>query len=191
MDPLVFTLQPQGSRREMTARVEDGAVEAAIEEARRTWTELFPDQPFSYTFMDDRIAEANADDDLQSRLFVFFAGLALIVSCLGLFALSSFVAAQRTHEVAVRKVLGASVSDVSRLLLWDFAKPVLAANIIAWPLAWLLVRPWLDRFPYRIELSPALFLGVSALALAVALVTVLIRTISTARTRPAIVLRAE
>lgn len=176
---------------QITARVRDDSTQAAVEDARRISTEMFPDTPFDYVFLEDRIADANRDDDRQSQLFAFFAGLALFVSCLGLFALSSFVVAQRTHEIAVRKVLGGSTSGVAQLLMWDFAKPVLIANILAWPLAWIAVRPWLDQFPYRIEPSPVFFIGVSIVALAVALVTVFARTFRAAETRPAIVLRNE
>jgi len=88
-------------------------------------------------------------------------------------------------------VLGASSLAVTRLLMWDFAKPVLLANTIAWPLAYVMVSPWLARFPYRIELSAAYFLGVSAASLAVAMATIFARTWKTARTRPALVLRTE
>jgi putative ABC transport system permease protein len=176
---------------EVTARVKPGAAGAAVAEARAIWSGLFPDETLTFQFIEDRIAQANTDDDRQSRLFGFFSGLALLVSCLGLFALASFVAARRTHEIAVRKVLGASTPGVVRLLLWDFAKPVLLANVIAWPLAYAMVTPWLARFPYHIKLSPWLFLGVSALSLLVAMLTISTRSIAAARARPAIVLRTE
>jgi putative ABC transport system permease protein len=174
-----------------TARIRPGSEAAAVAEAQAIWSELFPGETFTYQFVEALIAQSNADDDRQSRLFAFFAGLALFVACLGLFALASFVAARRAFEVAVRKVLGASTLGVTRMLMWDFAKPILLANIIAWPLAYAMVSPWLERFPYRIELSPAYFIGVSALSLAVAMLTVLVRTWKTARTRPALVLRTE
>jgi putative ABC transport system permease protein len=176
---------------EVAARVQDGAAQAALDDAARIWSEHFPDTPFSYEFLDDRIAAANAEDDQLSKLLAVFAGLSLAVACLGLFALASFVAAQRTHEIAVRKVLGASVARVSRLLMWDFAKPVLLANVVAWPLAYAATRAWLDRFAYRIDLSPTLFLAVSALALALALITVFARTLRAASVAPALVLKSE
>jgi putative ABC transport system permease protein len=176
---------------EITARVRPGASQAAVAEASAIWSELFPDEAFAYEFLADRLARLNRADDRQSQLFGFFASLALFVACLGLFALASFVAARRAFEVAVRKVLGASTLGVTRMLMWDFAKPILLANIIAWPLAYAMVSPWLERFPYRIELSPAYFVGVSVLSLAVAMITILARTWKTARTRPALVLRTE
>ena len=173
------------------ARVAPGGSQAALDYARKTWQEMFPEQPFSYSFLEDGIVRANADDDRQSKLFAFFTGLAIVVACLGLFGLASFVAARRTQEIAVRKVLGASTANVARLLLWDFAKPVLLANIVAWPIAWLLMRQWLDGFAYRVDLSPVFFVGASAMGLGIALLTVMSRTLKAAGTRPAAALKYE
>jgi len=176
---------------QVSVRLTGGDVEAAMHQLSQIWSQIFPGQPMDYTFIEDRVNAANADDTRQSQLFTFFTGLAIVIACLGLFGLASFVAARRTQEIAIRKVLGASTANVARLLLWDFAKPVLAANIIAWPIAWLLMRQWLDGFPYRIELSPAFFFGGSFLALAIALLTVAARTLKAARTRPAVALKYE
>ena len=191
--PMVFLPRQPGTAGlgEITARVRPGASQAAIEDAQRIWNEIFPEEAMEYEFLEDRIAEANADDERQSGLFAFFAVLALFVACLGLFALSSFVVARRTYEVAVRKTIGASTGSVTRLLMWDFAKPVLLANLIAWPIAWLIARAWLARFPERIELSPAFFVGVSAAALAVAMLTIFSRALRASRAHPATVLRSE
>jgi putative ABC transport system permease protein len=193
MMPMVFLPRPPGTGGigEITARVRAGAFQAGIEDAQRIWAEIFPEEAMTYQFLEDRIAAANADDERQSGLFAFFAVLALFVACVGLFALSSFVVARRTYEVAVRKTIGASTASVTRLLMWDFAKPVLLANLIAWPIAWLIARAWLERFPERIALSPVFFLGVSAAALIVAMLTILARTLRSARVHPAIVLRSE
>lgn len=193
MMPMVFLPRPPGTAGigEITARVRAGASQAAIEDAQRIWGEIFPEEAMTFQFLEDRIQAANADDERQSGLFAFFAVLALFVACLGLFALSSFVVARRTYEVAVRKTIGASTGSVTRLLMWDFAKPVLLANVIAWPIAWLITRAWLERFPERIELSPAFFLGVSAAALLVAMLTIFARTLRSARVRPAVILRSE
>ena len=188
--PAVFFLIPKDLATGM-ARVAPGGDKAALDYARDTWNRMFPQQPFSYEFLDDVIDRANADDARHSELFTFFTGLAIVVACLGLFGLASFVAARRTQEIAIRKVLGASTANVTRLLLWDFAKPVLAANIVAWPIAWLVMRQWLNGFPYRVDLSPAFFIGASAVALAIALLTVMSRTLKAAGTRPAAALKYE
>lgn len=189
--PMAFIPAQSPDLGEVTARVRPGAADGALADARRIWAELFPEEQMNYEFLDDRIAAANADDQRQSSLFAFFAVLALFVACLGLFALSSFVVARRTYEVAVRKTLGASTANVSRLLMWDFAKPVLLANVIAWPIAWLLAHAWLGRFPERIDLSPGFFLGVSAVALVVAMLTIFARTLRSAGVHPASVLKYE
>jgi putative ABC transport system permease protein len=176
---------------DISARIKGNDIPEAIAAARKIWSEIFPADLFDYQFIQDRISAANADEARQSRLFAFFTGLAIFVACLGLFGLASFVAARRTREIAIRKVLGASTAEITRLLLWDFAKPVLLANLVAWPIVWLLMRRWLDGFPYRIALSPAFFLGASALALGVALLTVFTRTWRAARIRPATALKYE
>jgi putative ABC transport system permease protein len=190
LKPMIYYYAPDRLWR-LSARVRPGDAAAALADAKRIWSGIFPETPFDYEFLQDRITAANADDARQSQLFAFFTGLAIIIACLGLSGLASFVAARRTREVAIRKVLGASTGRITRLLLWDFAKPVLLANLIAWPIAWILMRHWLDGFPYRIALSPAFFLGASALALAVALLTVFARTWRAARIRPATALKYE
>jgi putative ABC transport system permease protein len=188
--PLVYHYFPQ-LLSQVSARVQGGNVQAAVREAQQLWLRAFPGVPMDYTFIEDRVTDANADDARQSELFSFFTGLAIVVACLGLFGLASFVAARRTQEIAIRKVLGASTANVIRMLLWDFAKPVLLANVIAWPIAWVLMRNWLNGFPYRVELSPAFFIGASAAALLIALVTVFARTAKIARVRPAVALKYE
>ncbi len=188
--PMVYTDVPANFYVAI-ARVAPGGNKAALAYARQTWKTLFPDRPFDYAFLDDLIAKIGAGDNRQSELFTFFTGLAIVVACLGLFGLASFVAARRTQEIAIRKVMGASTTRITGMLLWDFAKPVLLANVVAWPIAWLLMRQWLDGFPYRVDLTPAYFIGASALALAIALLTVMIRTFRTARIRPAAALKYE
>lgn len=188
--PADYLLVPDNLRTGMV-RVVPGGYQAALNHARETWNHMFPGEPFEYEFLEDVIARANADDARQSGLFAFFTGLAILVACLGLFGLASFVAARRTQEIAIRKVLGASTAGVTGMLLWEFAKPVLAANIVAWPIAWLLMRQWLNGFAYRVELSPVFFLGASAVALLVTVLTIAARTLSVARTRPAMALKHE
>ena len=176
---------------QVSVRVTGGDVQAAVHELTQIWSRVFPDQPLDYTFIEDRVTKANADDARQSQLFSFFTGLAIVVACLGLFGLASFVAARRTQEIAIRKVMGASTSGITRMLLWDFAKPVLLANLVAWPVAWLLMRQWLNGFAYRVDLSPVFFVGASAVALGIALLTVMARTMRAARVRPAAALKYE
>jgi putative ABC transport system permease protein len=123
-----------------------------------------------------------------------FAGatlLAILVACLGLFGLAAFTAERRTKEIGIRKVFGARTSDIVRLLVWQFCQPVLLANLIAWPVAWWVMRDWLDQFSARISLHPGWFIGAGAVALAIAALTVAGHALRVGRTHPINALRYE
>ena len=108
----------------------------------------------------------------RAQLFGAFAILAVVIGCLGLFGLAAFTAERRTKEIGIRKVLGARTRDILRLLVWQFTKPVLIANLIAWPVAWWVMRGWLNGFDTRIALAPVPFLLAGGLAVLVAIVTI-------------------
>ena len=103
-------------------------------------------------------AELYEAEDARAKIFAAFAVLAVIVGCLGLFGLAAFTAERRTKEIGIRKVLGARTRDIVRLLVWQFSRPVVIANIIAWPVAWWVMRDWLNGFDARISLTPTPFL---------------------------------
>jgi putative ABC transport system permease protein len=105
-----------------------------------------PDVPFDAEFSEDVIAGAVRAEDARAKTFAGFAVLAVIVACLGLFGLAAFTAERRTKEIGIRKVLGARSRDIVRLLAWQFSKPVIIANLIAWPVAWWVMRDWLNDF---------------------------------------------
>lgn len=161
------------------------------QDAARVWRELVPSQPFAADFVEATLAAQYDGEDAQSRMFAAFAGLAIIIACLGLYGLASFTAERRTKEIGIRKVLGAGTGDIVRILAWDFSKPVLVANVIAWPLAWWLMRDWLDGFEARIALSPVPFLAAGGVALLIALATVALHTARVARANPIHALRYE
>ena len=127
----------------------------------------------------------------EAQLFAGFAGLALFLACMGLFGIAISTAERRTKEIGVRKAMGAGNGDIVRLLLWQFAKPVLWANLLAWPIAFWLMQGWLSQFVYHIALTLWFFLGASLLAVAIAVATVLTHAILTARAVPALALRYE
>jgi len=155
------------------------------------WLEFVPERPINRVFLDDRIAGLYLDVTREGRMFAAFAGFAMAIGCLGLIGLSAYTAERRTKEIGVRKALGASTTDVVWLLTRQFAKPVLVANVLAWPLAWYVMRGWLDGFAYRIDLDlgPFVIAGVAAIAIAVA--TTAFHAIQAARSRPIIALRYE
>ena len=109
--------------------------------------------PFNAKFSEDIIGELYKAEDARAKIFAAFALLAVIIGCLGLFGLAAFTAERRTKEIGIRKVLGARTRDIVRLLVWQFSRPVIIANIIAWPVAWWLMRDWLNGFDQRIALD--------------------------------------
>ncbi len=124
-------------------------------------------------------------------MFGIAAGIAATLASLGMFGLASFVAERRTREVGIRKAMGAERSDIIRLLMWHLTRPVLLANLIAWPVAYVVMRRWLDSFAYRVDLELWTFAAASAAALLIAWLTVLAQALRVARARPVVALRYE
>ena len=164
---------------------------ALREQAEAIWKELVPSRPFSSTFAEEAMAAQYDGDAARGRMFATFSGLAVLIACLGLYGLASFTAEQRTKEIGIRKVLGARLGDVVGLLAWDFAKPVLIANLIAWPAAWWVMRDWLDGFQQRIDLSITPFAVSGLTALIVAMLTVSSHAVRVGRANAIHALRYE
>ncbi len=155
------------------------------------WRDLAPDVPFDARFSEDIIVKLYRTLDARAQIFAGFSGLAVVIGCLGLFGLAAFTAERRTKEIGIRKVLGARTRDIVRLLVWQFSRPVVIANIIAWPVAWWLMRDWLNTFDDRITLGPVPFIGAAAIALVIAMGTVAGHAIRIARANPIHALRYE
>jgi putative ABC transport system permease protein len=172
-------------------RLAPGARERALAAVDRAWAGVYPEVPIQRSFVDEDFAKLYAGEDERVRMFAGFSGLAIIVACLGLFGLASYTADRRTREIGIRKVLGASNADVIRLLLWQFSRPVLFANLLAWPAAWYFLDRWLASFAYRVELSLAPFLAAGFAALLIAWGTVLRHARRVARTGAVVSLRYE
>jgi putative ABC transport system permease protein len=147
--------------------------------------------PFSYTFMDNDFDKLYHAEQQTGRIFITFAVFAILIACLGLFGLVTYAAEQRTKEIGIRKVLGASVSGIVGLLSRDFTMLVGIAALIAFPVAWWAMYKWLETFAYRTEISWWIFLVAGAVALAIALLTVSIQTIRAALANPVESLRSE
>jgi putative ABC transport system permease protein len=150
-----------------------------------------PRAPFEYFFFDDDFDNLYHSEENFGRSIGYFTILAVVISCLGLFGLSFFVTEQRTKEIGIRKVLGASVPQIVGMLSKEFARWALLANVIAWPVAYLVMRKWLQNFAYRIDIGLGTFVVAGALALIVALLTVSFQSIKAAASNPADTLRCE
>jgi len=148
------------------------------------WHTFAPEESFSYSFMDERFTQTYEAEKRLGRILYIFAGLTIFVACLGLFGLAKFTAEQRTKEVGIRKVLGASVASIVALLSKDFLKLVVVANLVAWPLAWWAMHAWLQDFAYRITLSWWAFALVGFTSLLIALTTVSVQATRSAITNP-------
>jgi putative ABC transport system permease protein len=158
---------------------------------RSVYTELDKTTPFQYQFLDDAFDGQYKAEDRLSSVFDLFTALTILIACLGLFGLASFSAAQRTKEIGIRKVLGATVTDIVSILSVDFVRLVLLSILIASPIAWYFMRGWLEDFAYRIPISWWIY-GVAGIgAIGIALVTVSVQAVRAATANPVVALRGE
>jgi putative ABC transport system permease protein len=189
IEPMIF--YDGGIYRSLAVRYDAADPERVARDIGRVWKSLAPDLPFEFGYADAELAHLYRADEARARAFGGFALLAVVIACLGLFGLAAFTAERRTKEIGIRKVFGARVRDIVRLLAWQFSKPVIVANLIAWPVAWWVMRGWLNGFDARVPLGPGPFLLAGALALAIALGTVSGHAIRVARLNPVHALRYE
>ncbi|MDP4214724.1 MAG: ABC transporter permease [Bacteroidota bacterium] len=175
----------------LSVRIDGSRAREAVAFIGSVWHKDFPDHPFEYQFLDDHFADVYRADTQVSSIVGVLAGLAILISCLGLFGLASYSAEKRVKEIGIRKVLGASVQNIVRMLSGDFLKRVLIATVIAWPLAWWAMNKWLQDFAYRIDMSWWIFIAAGGVALLIALVTISLMAIKAAVTNPVKSLRSE
>jgi len=168
-----------------------GDPKALTEAARAVWRQEAAAVPFDAMTATQNLARLYRSDDRSAHLFTIGAVLAVAIGCIGLWGLASFNTARRVKEIGIRKVLGASSADIVRLLVVQFLRPVLIANLFAWPLAFVAMRTWLAGFDDRIALSPLFFVAATALALAIAVATVIAQSLRAARATPAWALRHD
>ncbi|MBS1605309.1 MAG: ABC transporter permease [Bacteroidetes bacterium] len=181
-----------GGYSSMEIKVRPGvAMSRALPKIAAVMKQLVPSAPFDYRFVDEDYAQKFAQEDRMSKLSSFFAGLAIFISCLGLFGLASFTAEQRTREVGIRKVLGASVGGVWRLLSKEFVILVGVALLVAMPVAWYIMSRWLTNYNYRVAISVWVFVGSGAGALLISLATVSWQAVRAAVANPVKSLRTE
>jgi putative ABC transport system permease protein len=190
IDPIMFSWANNGAGT-LLIRHDGSDPQAVRARVEQTWRRLAPDVPFDGEFSEDRIVELYQAEQSRAKVFAGFAILAVIVACLGLFGLAAFTAERRTKEIGIRKVLGARTRDIIRLLAWQFSKPVIIANLIAWPAAWWAMRSWLNTFDARIDLGPTPFIIAGLLALVIAIGTIAGHAFKVARANPILALRYE
>ncbi len=189
IEPTAYYVDPSGTWISVL-KLDGRAIPETMRAVKALW-ESSQEAPFNGLFLSQRVNELYADIQRQSTIFSIFSGVAVVIASLGLLGLAVFTAERRTREIGLRKAMGASRWDILRLLGWQFARPVLWANLIAWPLAYLLMRRWLEGFAYHVDLNPLVFVAASALALIIALATVSGHALLVARTKPVEALRYE
>lgn len=172
-------------------KVETTDYQSLVTSLQEPWDRFFPGNPIEYFFLDEFFDRQYDKDDRFGLVFNLFTFLGILIASLGLFGLASFMALQRTKEIGIRKVLGANVSGIMVLLAHGFMKPVLIANLIAWPLAWLTMDRWLQKFPYHISVNPLYFMGAGVLVIVIAFISVSSQTLKAALTKPADTLKYE
>ncbi len=188
--PLSMRIEPNGCGL-VSIKVGTNNLPATIASIENKWNTLIPARPFSYFFLDDFFDKQYRSEQRFGKLFLNFAFLAIIISCLGLLGLASYSTMQRTREIGIRKVLGATVPNIVNLLSKDFLKLVAVAIVIASPIAWFAMHKWLQDFAYRIPIAWWVFAVAAVTAVLIALLTVSFQAIKAAVSNPVISLRAE
>jgi putative ABC transport system permease protein len=175
----------------VSAKVSTTDMPGTIAAVNNLWKRFVPDQTLRYTFLDERFAFMYNDVQRAGRIFTSFAILAVVIACLGLFALSAFMVQQRNKEISIRLVLGASTRSIFRLLTQNFIVLVFISLLIATPIAWYMMYNWLQDFVYRIEIGWDIFLYTAIISVAIALLTISQQAIRAALTDPVKNLRSE
>ena len=175
----------------ISLRIASGDVSGTLDNIRGKWKSLVPHQPFNYFFLDESFDSQYRAEERMGNLSLRFSLLAIFVGCLGLFGMASFSAEQRTKEIGIRKVLGATAPSIVQLLAREYFWLVALSNLIAWPAAVFLMKSWLANFAYRTSLGVWLFAGALGLSLVVSLITVSFQSVKAALTDPVRSLRYE
>ena len=189
IEPMILAFRPNGKT--IMAKIQGGTEQETLSRLAAYYEEFYPAYPFEYTFLDEDYAGLYASERKVANLSRYFSGLAIIISCLGLFGLAAFTAERRKKELGVRKVLGASVFQLIRLLSLDFTRMVLLAILIGVPVSYILAQNWLDTFAYKIDLQFWYFGLAAAITLLISWGTVGIQTLKAAQANPVEVLKDE
>ncbi len=176
---------------EASIKIHPQNAQATLASIQNIWQQIYPDYLFSHQFLDERLDQFYRDQARMASLFNIFTGIGIFIGCLGLYGLVSFMATQRTKEIGIRKVLGASSVNIVYLFTKEYARLLLIAFVIAAPLSWYIMQQWLNDFAYRIEIGPTTFASAGLVTLLVATATVGVKSVKTAMANPVKSLRSE
>jgi putative ABC transport system permease protein len=189
VSPVALFFRRQNSS--VAFKISSRDIAGLVGEINNNWKEMVPGQPFTYSFMDEDFNNLYKNDQKVGRIFISFALFAIIIACLGLFGLVTYAAQQRTKEIGIRKVLGASEMDITSMLSKDFLKLILISALVAFPVSWWAMNQWLNQFAYRISIGWWIFLVAGLTALLIGLITVSFQAIKAALANPVKSLRTE
>ncbi len=188
--PMIF-LHTEGNNKLISVRIKSGNVKESLALIKDTYSSVFPDSPFDYFFLDQEFDKQYRSEEQFQEVFGTLTAFAIMISCLGLFGLVSFTVANRTKEIGVRKVLGAGVTQIMALLSRDFISLVVISMIISISAAYFLIQNWLERYAFRIDLSPWLFIGPASAVLVISVLTIVTKTFGISSVNPVNTLKEE
>ncbi|MDP8241697.1 MAG: ABC transporter permease, partial [Candidatus Celaenobacter antarcticus] len=191
IEPIIIFKLPEGTGRTLVARIKKGQLPHTMDFIEDTWKELYPDHPFDYNFLDELFDNLYRQDIRTGKVVNIFSAFAIFIACLGLFGLASFSTSQRLKEIGIRRVMGASSLNITKLLVSNFLKWVALANIIALPLAWLASKKWLQGFAYKINLNVVTFILAALISIFAAIITVSFQSIKAAHSNPVDAIKYE
>jgi putative ABC transport system permease protein len=195
IEPLIIKIPEPDHRdielRMLTIRFKSGTLPGGLSRIEDTWRSLFPNIPFNFHFVDDMLESQYYAENRMAKIFNYFSIFAIFIACLGLYGLTLFSIEQKTKEIGIRKVLGATIPGVANLFTKDVFILVVIANLISWPVAYYAMNKWLQNFAYRIEMHWWMFLFAGTITLMIALLTISWQAIRAATANPVEALRYE
>jgi putative ABC transport system permease protein len=191
VNTLEMVVHPDWGYDEMTVKLDKAHVKEGVEFVKGLWEKHVPSYPFDYSFLDEHFEVLYRSDEQMGTVVTIMAGLAILISCMGLFGLAAITTEKKTKEIGIRKALGASETQITVLLSRNFAMLILVSFVIVSPLTWLMLSKWLESFAYRIGVNPLMFLFGGLISLVIAMATISFHTIRSARANPVKALRYE
>ena len=190
IEPLVMRIEPDRDSY-VFVKFKSGSTQEALAAVQKVYQDFNPEYPLEYTFLEEAVEHLYDSEEKTRRIFNYFTIIAILISCLGLYGLAAYMAQQKTKEIGIRKVLGASVLNIAASMSWEFILLICVANVAAWPLAYFAMNKWLHNFAYRMKIDPLLFVCAGVVSAVLGLITVGYHTVKSARANPVDSLRYE